>query len=78
MEKQAMKIESLAQSVYKKCDVCSKVKDNFFKLSVYDAKTTSLLVGSLDLCKFCGENIGDILNVTTEAGTTLTEFTFET
>ncbi|THB60601.1 hypothetical protein [Vagococcus silagei] len=72
-----MKIESLAQSVYKKCDICNKVKDNFFKLSVYDAKTQELLVGSLDLCKFCGENIGDILNVTTEPGVTVTEFDFQ-
>lgn len=77
MKKEALKIESLAQSVYKKCNICGKVKDNFFKLSVYDAKTAKLLVGSLDLCKFCGENVGDILNVYTEAGVTITEFTFE-
>ncbi|MFI3605855.1 hypothetical protein DFR54_11814 [Vagococcus fluvialis] len=77
MQNKALKIESLAQSVYKKCDVCGKVKDNFFKLSVYDAKTEKLLVGSLDLCKYCGENMGDILNVYTEPGATLTEFSFE-
>lgn len=77
MKGNALKIESLAQSVYKKCDVCGKVKDNFFKMSVYDAQTKKLLVGSLDLCKFCGENMGDILNVYTEPGATLTEFTFE-
>lgn len=78
MKTKALKIESLAQSVYKKCDICGKVKDNFFKLSVYDAKTEQLLVGSLDLCKYCGENMGDILNVDTQPGVTLTEFTFET
>lgn len=74
---QAMKIESLAQTVYKKCDVCDKVKDNFFKLSIYDAKTQSLLVGSLNLCKFCGENIGNILSVPTKSSVTQAEYKFK-
>ncbi|UUV99922.1 hypothetical protein [Vagococcus luciliae] len=71
-----LKIETLAQTNYKKCDLCDKVKDIFFKLFVYDAQSASMIVGTLDLCKFCGENAGDLLSLKTDPKNITTDFTF--
>lgn len=69
-------ITTLAHTVYKKCECCNRVKDIFFKLSINDAKTSSFLVGDLDLCKTCGQNFGDILNIPVSTESVLTEFKF--
>lgn len=73
----ALSLEPFAQTVYRKCDCCKRVRDIYFRLNVRDAKSASMLVGSLELCKSCGENIGEITNndITTER--TITEFKFE-
>ncbi|HWL22199.1 MAG TPA: hypothetical protein VNR38_00360 [Ureibacillus sp.] len=72
----AMQITTLAHTVYKKCECCNRVKDIFFKLSIKDAKTSSFLVGDFDLCKTCGQNFGDILNIPVSTDNVLTDFKF--
>lgn len=72
-----IKIISLAQPVYKKCECCNRVKDIFFKMSILDAKTATMLVGDFELCTKCGENISDILNLPLQKEVTVSEFSFE-
>ena len=49
------------QAIYKKCDLCSRVKDCLYRLDVHSIQSFSMLVGSLDLCKICSENMGEIV-----------------
>lgn len=72
-----IKIISFAQPVYKKCECCNRVKDIFYKMSILDAKTASMLVGDFELCKNCGENISDVLNLELQDEVTVSEFTFK-
>lgn len=74
--KKGLQITTLAHAVYKKCECCNRVKDIFFKMAVKDAKTGNLLVGDFDLCKNCGQNFGDILNLTVDVEKTVTDFQF--
>lgn len=76
MPLKAMQISTLAHTVYKKCECCGRVRDIYFKLYIKDAKTATYLVGDFDLCKTCGQNIGDILNIPVSTENVLTEFTF--
>ncbi|HZW68986.1 MAG TPA: hypothetical protein VFF20_10385 [Pseudogracilibacillus sp.] len=69
-------ITPLAQTVYKKCDCCGRVRDVFFKLNVYDSKTARMLVGDFSLCKTCGENFSEILNINVSTEHVVSEFTF--
>lgn len=69
-------ITTLANTIYKKCECCNRVRDIFFKMDVKDAKTGQMLVGDFDLCKSCGENFGDILGINTSTENVLTEFKF--
>lgn len=71
-----IKIMTLAQPIYQKCECCNRVKDVYFKMSILDAKTASMLVGDFDLCKKCGENISDILNLKLQTEVTVNEFSF--
>ncbi|RUL48795.1 hypothetical protein [Lysinibacillus antri] len=70
----ALQMTTLAHTVYKKCECCNRVKDIYFKLSINDAKTGTFLMGDLDLCKSCGQNLGDILNIDVSTTSVLTEF----
>lgn len=70
-------ITPLAQTVYKKCDCCGRVRDVFFKLIIYDSKTGRMLVGDFSLCKTCGENFSDILNIKVSTENVVTEFKFD-
>ena len=63
LKKRCLRIATLAHTVYKKCECCDRVKDIYFKLNILDANQASLLVGDIDLCKTCGENLGDILSI---------------
>ncbi|RUS49737.1 hypothetical protein QI30_19720 [Kurthia sp. 3B1D] len=71
MKKSRLKIVSLANKVYKKCECCDRVKDVYFTLLIYDAPTGEYLQGTIALCRVCGENLGDVLNipVTTDGDT---------
>lgn len=50
-----------AQPVYRKCELCKKVKDVSYRLDVKNAESPTMLTGSLDLCKVCAANMGDII-----------------
>ncbi|GGI64320.1 hypothetical protein [Limosilactobacillus caviae] len=75
--KKALTLENFAQTVYRKCDCCKRVRDIYFRLNIRDAKTASMLVGSLELCKECGYNMGDITKTQIQTERTLEEFSFE-
>lgn len=46
-------------------------------MSILDAAEANYLVGDLDLCKTCGQNFGDILNIKVSTENVLTDFKFE-
>jgi|GEM_PF-2926335 len=77
MAQNKIDIINLAQPIYKKCESCDCVRDVFYKMNIFDAKTGSMLVGDFDLCQSCGENISDILNIKVEKEVTVNEFKFE-
>lgn len=76
MTNRYLKISTLAHTIYKKCECCNRVRDIFFKMRVKDAKTGNLLVGDFDLCKTCGQNFGDILNIEVTTENVVTDFNF--
>lgn len=73
----ALALESYAQTVYRKCECCKRVRDIFFRLNVKDAATGEMLVGSLELCKDCGKNFGEITSTEATTERTVEEFKFE-
>ena len=77
MKKKCLKVATLAHTIYKRCECCNRVKDIYFKLSVLDAAQATYLVGDFDLCKTCGENFGDILNIQISTEHVVTDFKFE-
>ena len=77
MKKKCLNIATLAHTVYKRCECCNRVKDIYFKLNILDAAQASFLVGDIDLCKSCGQNIGDILSIKVSTENVLTDFKFE-
>ncbi|MEK4231321.1 hypothetical protein [Solibacillus sp. FSL H8-0538] len=76
MKSKSLKIATLAHAVYKKCECCNRVKDIYFKMSVLDAAKANYLVGDFDLCKSCGQNFGDILNIKVSTENVLNDFNF--
>ena len=40
-----------------KCSSCSRVRDIYYKAIIYDVEDRKSIVGDLDLCKLCGENL---------------------
>ncbi|WP_375663879.1 hypothetical protein [Bartonella sp. CL63NXGY] len=73
---QALALESFAQTAYRKCDCCKRVRDIYFRLNIRDAETASMLVGSMELCKECGQNMGEITNSEVKTERTMQEFNF--
>ena len=59
--KEYLDIVGYAQPVYRKCELFKRVKDVTYRLDVKNAQSSSMLVGSLDLCKACASNMGDII-----------------
>lgn len=51
----------------KKCGLCGRVREIFYKLSISDYKKMEVLAGELDLCKECGDNLNKILGNENEA-----------
>lgn len=78
LKKKSLKMVTLAHTLYKKCECCNRVKDIYFKLNILDAAEANYLVGDLDLCKSCGQNLGDILNIKVSTDNVMTDFKFET
>lgn len=59
--KEFLVLTGYAQPVYRKCEQCKRVKDVSYRLDVKNAESPVMLVGSLDLCKVCAANWGEIL-----------------
>lgn len=57
----AFKVVTFQNPSYKKCECCDRVKDIFYRVEILDAQTQTMLAGSLDFCKNCGENFADIV-----------------
>ena len=77
MKKKCLQIATLAHTIYKRCECCNRVRDIYFKLTILDAAQASYLVGDLDLCKTCGQNIGDILAIKVSTENVLSNFKLE-
>lgn len=61
MMKEYLVLNGYSQPVYRKCELCKKVKNVNYCLDVRDAETPVLLIGHLDLCKVCAANVGEII-----------------
>lgn len=72
-----LQLEQFAQTSYHKCECCNRVRDIYYRLNVRDCTTGRMLVGSFELCKECGQNMGDILHVNAPTEGTVTEFSFD-
>ena len=59
--KEYLVLTGYAQPVYRKCELCKKVKDISYRLDIKNAESPVMLSGSLDLCKVCAGNIGEII-----------------
>lgn len=59
--KEYLVLTGYASPVYRKCELCKRVKDVNYRLDVRNAQSPVMLVGSLDLCKVCAANIGEII-----------------
>lgn len=59
--KDYLNLVGYAQPIYRKCELCSRVKDVGYRLDVKNAESSNMLVGSLDLCKVCASNMGEII-----------------
>ena len=59
--KEYLVITGYAQPVYRKCELCKKVKYVNYRLDVKHAESPTMLTGSLDLCKVCASNLGEII-----------------
>ena len=56
-----LELVGYARPVYRKCELCKRVKDVSYRLDVKNAETSAMLTGSLDLCKHCAANWGEII-----------------
>lgn len=74
---ETIEIESFAEAAYRKCDCCKRQKDIYFRANIRDHDTATLLVGSLELCKECGKNLGAITGTPASTQHTVREFKFE-
>jgi len=54
-------LSEYSQPIYRKCELCKRVKDVLFRLDVTNSEAAKMIVGSLDLCKNCAQNIGEII-----------------
>lgn len=51
-----------------KCSSCGRVRDIYYKALIYDVEDHTSIVGDLDLCKLCGENMHKAINKDKGAG----------
>lgn len=70
-----LNIESYSAPVYKKCGCCGRVRDLYYRMSVKDAATGNMIVGTVELCRECGENFGEIIG-TKVSSNALKEFRY--
>lgn len=71
-----VRIESFANTTFKKCECCDRNKDLYFQATIYDHKSPDRIIGGMKLCKDCGINLGAILDLDVSAERTKNEFKF--
>ena len=59
--KEYLELTSYVRPVYRKCELCKRVKDVTYRMDVKNADSPNMLVCSLDLCKHCASNMGEII-----------------
>ncbi|NLJ41074.1 MAG: hypothetical protein GX352_05620 [Clostridiales bacterium] len=52
-----IEIKNLRYPKMAKCSSCKRVRDIYYKAMILDIDDRERIVGDLDLCKLCGENI---------------------
>ncbi|PAK97567.1 hypothetical protein B8W86_09315 [Lactobacillus kefiranofaciens] len=52
-----------AQAMYRKCELCKKVKNVNYRLDVRHAESPTMLTGTLNICKVCAANLGEIVRI---------------
>lgn len=57
-----IEIKQLRYPKLAKCSSCHRVRDIYYKAMIYDVEDNSSVVGDLDLCKLCGENLNHAVN----------------
>ncbi len=57
MEKDVFDIKVLRYPKLAKCSSCDRVRDIYYKALIYDVEDKKQIVGDLELCKLCGENL---------------------
>lgn len=58
---EGIKISTRKFNQLKKCGLCGRVREIYYKMSVSDVENLELLAGELDLCYECGNNFNKIL-----------------
>ena len=75
--KEYIKLISLKRSKFKKCECCEKVQELYYEAMIFDYDNPALLVGSIALCKLCGQNLNRIMGNEYDPGTkVIKEFSF--
>lgn len=57
-----MALMEYAKPAYRKCELCKRVRDVHYRFDISSASAKKMLVGSLDLCKTCAANVGEIIH----------------
>lgn len=58
-----IKFNVYKQERLQKCNMCDRVKQLIYKITVYDNESTDdVIVSELQACKTCGDNFYNILN----------------
>lgn len=72
-----IEIKTLRYPTLKKCEICDRVKDIYFRTTIKDYDTPEFEVGNLNCCKDCGSNLSKILGNKENLGESIVkEFTF--
>ena len=75
--KEYIKLIPLKRAKFKKCQCCEKVQDLYYEAMIFDHNNSDLLVGSISLCKLCGQNLSRIMGNEYDPGTkVIKEFSF--
>ena len=53
----SIEIKILKYPKLAKCSCCSRVRDIYYKAIIYDVDDKKTVIGDLELCKLCGENL---------------------
>lgn len=77
MKNEKIIITSLRHPTLKKCEVCDRVKDIYFRVVIKDNENPDFEMGNLNCCKDCGTNLNEILGNSEKVGeSTIKTFSF--